>query len=47
MNKLSLVIVATGLMALAACNKQTPAENAVDNTAAALDNQADAVKDSK
>jgi len=43
MKKLSLVIVAAGLMALAACNKQTPAENAIDNQAAALENQADAL----
>ena len=45
MNKLSLVLVAAGLISLAACNKQTPAENAVDNTVAMLENQADALDD--
>jgi len=41
MKKLSFVLAAAGLMSLAACNKPTPAENAAENTAAALDNQAD------
>jgi hypothetical protein len=44
MKKLSIVIVAAaGLLALGACHKQTPAENATDNTAAALENQAQAL----
>ena len=41
MKKLSLVLVAAGLMSLAACNKPTPTENAAENTAAVLENQAD------
>lgn len=40
MKKLSFAVVAVALVALAACHKQTPAENAADNSAAALENQA-------
>ena len=38
MKKVVFVLAAAGLMSLAACSKQTPAENATDATANALDN---------
>ena len=38
------MIVAAGLVALAACNKQTPADNAADNMTASTDNAADSMK---
>ena len=41
MKKVVFVLAAAGLMSLAACSKQTPAENATDATANALDNAAD------
>ena len=44
MKKLSIVLATAGLMALAACNKSPQAEaveNAGDNAAASMDNQAD------
>ena len=44
MKKLSFVVAAAGLIALAACSKQTPAENAIDNNVAALENTADALE---
>lgn len=47
MKKLSLVLVATGLLALSACNK-TPAEqvvdNAADNASEQIENAADSLE---
>ena len=45
MKKLSLVLLAAGLVSLAACDKQTPTQNAADNAtvenaATALDSNA-------
>lgn len=37
--------IAAGLMALAACGGQTPAENAADNVEAVSENQADLLED--
>ena len=50
MKKLSIVLFAAGLISLAACSKETPAENAADNgsvenAAAALDSNAAAAAD--
>ena len=44
MKKMTLVLAATGLLALSACNKTPEAQNVIDtgdNVAAALDNTAD------
>jgi hypothetical protein len=45
MKKLSFVLAAAGLMSLAACKSETPAENAVDNAVEALENAADTLED--
>ncbi|MBB5728513.1 hypothetical protein FHS99_000983 [Sphingomonas prati] len=44
MKKLSFV-VAAGLMSLAACTNNTPAENAAENVAESMDNAADNLED--
>ena len=45
MKKVVFVLAAAGLMSLAACSKQTPAENATDATANALDNAGENIED--
>jgi hypothetical protein len=45
MKKVVFVLAAAGLMSLAACSKQTPAENATDATANALDNAGENLED--
>ncbi len=45
MKKVVFVLAATGLMSLAACSKQTPAENATDASANALDNAGENLED--
>lgn len=45
MKKAVFVLAAAGLMSLAACSKQTPAENANDATANALDNAGENLED--
>ena len=45
MKKAVFVLAAAGLMSLAACSKQTPAENATDATANALDNAGENLED--
>ena len=45
MKKVVFVLAAAGLMSLAACSKQTPAENAADATANALDNAGENLED--
>ena len=45
MKKVVFVLAAAGLMSLAACSKQTPAENATDATANAMDNAGDNLED--
>jgi len=46
MKKLSLVLAAVGLLAVAACkpSTQTPAENATDNAVETLDNMGDSLE---
>ena len=45
MKKLSFVLAAAGLMTLAACgSNETPAENAVEAKAAAIENTADSLE---
>ena len=45
MKKVVFVLAAAGLMSLAACSKQTPAENAADATANAYDNVGENLED--
>ncbi|WP_404712715.1 hypothetical protein [Sphingomonas sp. MMS24-J13] len=45
MKKVVFVLAAAGLMTLGACSKQTPAENATDATANALDNAGENLED--
>jgi hypothetical protein len=45
MKKVVFVLAAAGLMSLAACSKQTPAENSADATANALDNAGENLED--
>ncbi len=45
MKKVVFVLAAAGLISLAACSKQTPAENAADATANAYDNVAENLED--
>ena len=45
MKKVVFVLAAAGLMSLAACSKQTPAENATDATANAMDNAGENLED--
>ena len=45
MKKVVFILAAAGLMSLAACSKQTPAENAVDATANQLDNAGENLED--
>lgn len=45
MKKAVFVLAAAGLISLAACSKQTPAENATDATANALDNAGENLED--
>jgi len=45
MKKVVFVLAAAGLMSVAACSKQTPAENSADATANALDNAGENLED--
>ncbi len=45
MKKAIFVLAAAGLMSVAACSKQTPAENSTDATANALDNAGENLED--
>ena len=45
MKKVVFILAAAGLMSLAACSKQTPAENANDAVANALDNAGENLED--
>jgi hypothetical protein len=45
MKKQSFLLVAAGLMSLAACSSNTPAENAAENTSDALEATADNMED--
>ena len=45
MKKAVFILAAAGLMSLAACSKQTPAENAADATANAFDNAGENLED--